>query len=312
MTSIAPDVTDPRPASPSAPPTAPGAGPRRKRLRALREANWLIKLCIAMLVLLVAIALLAPLIAPHDPNAQSLLARLRPPYGFERYREGYWLGTDELGRDILSRLLYGLRFTFLIALVGSVISLLIGTTIGIVAGYLGGWVDSVLMAIVDVQIAFPFTLMALLAAAVFGNDLTIFIIVVGLAGWDNYARVVRGQVLSLREAPFIASAKVVGASPARIVGVHMLPNIASPIIVLWTFGISNVILLESSLSFLGLGVQPPTATLGSMTGFGRDYLASYPHIGVAPAMLILIIALVLLLLGDWLRDTLDVRLKRQA
>ena len=278
----------------------------------MREANWMIKLCLVMLAVLVLLALLAPVIAPYEPNAQSLLARLRPPIGFDGYREGYYLGTDELGRDLLSRTLYGLRFTLMIALIGSVISMVLGSTLGIISGYMGGWVDNVLMAIVDVQIAFPFTLMALLAVAIFGSDLTIFVIIIGLAGWDTYERVVRGQVLAIREAPFVDAVRVTGAGAYRIIFRHMLANIASPIIVLWTFGVSNVILLESSLSFLGLGVQPPTATLGSMTGFGRDYLASYPHIGLVPALMILLIALIFLLLGDWLRDTLDVRLRRQA
>ncbi|MEL6206103.1 MAG: ABC transporter permease [Pseudomonadota bacterium] len=278
----------------------------------MQSANWLIKLCFVLLATLIVVALLAPLLATHDPNAQSLLARLRPPIGFEGYREGYVLGTDELGRDLYSRTLYGLRFTLLIAVIGSLISMLIGSTIGIISGYMGGVVDNVLMALVDIQIAFPFTLMALLAVALFGTDLTIFVVIIGLADWDKYARVVRGQVLAIRDAPFIDAVRVTGATPYRIIRHHMLANIASPIIVLWTFGVSNVILLESSLSFLGLGVQPPTATLGSMTGFGRDYLASYPHIGLVPAFMILVIALVFLLLGDWLRDTLDVRLKRQA
>ncbi|MEO1540091.1 MAG: ABC transporter permease [Pseudomonadota bacterium] len=278
----------------------------------IRSSNWLIRLCFVLLAVLISTALLAPVLAPHDPNAQSLLSRLRPPIGFDGYREGYLLGTDELGRDLYSRLLHGLQFTLLIAVIGSVISMLIGSTIGIISGYVGGIVDNVLMALVDIQIAFPFTLMALLAVAVFGTDLTIFVIIIGLADWDKYARVVRGQVLAIRQAPYIDAVRVTGAGPFRIIWHHMLANIASPIIVLWTFGVSNVILLESSLSFLGLGVQPPTATLGSMTGFGRDYLASYPHIGLVPALMILVIALVFLLLGDWLRDTLDVRLKRQA
>ena len=291
---------------------APELRPSSKIWVGMKGANWLIKLCFVILTALIVVAVLAPVLAPYDPNAQSLLSRLRPPIGFERYKEGYYLGTDELGRDLYSRMLYGLRFTLLIAVIGSIISMVLGSLIGLISGYMGGIVDNILMGLVDIQIAFPFTLMALLAVAVFGTDLTIFVIIIGLAGWDTYARVVRGQVLAIRDAPFIDAVRVTGASPYRIIRHHMLANIASPIIVLWTFGVSNVILLESSLSFLGLGVQPPTATLGSMTGFGRDYLASYPHIGLVPALMILVIALVFLLLGDWLRDTLDVRLKRQA
>lgn len=292
--------------------TAPRERQASKVWQTVVSANWMIKLSFAILAVLVAVALLAPLLATHEPNAQSLLTRLRAPIGFERYKPGYFLGTDELGRDIYSRLLYGLRFTLLIAVIGSIISMLIGSTIGLISGYVGGVVDNLLMGLVDIQIAFPFTLMALLAVAVFGTDLLIFVIIIGLSDWDKYARVVRGQVLAVRDAPFIDAVRVTGAGPLRIIRHHILPNIASPIIVLWTFGVSNVILLESSLSFLGLGVQPPTATLGSMTGFGRDYLASYPHIGLVPAVMIMLIALVFLLLGDWLRDTLDVRLKRQT
>lgn len=291
---------------------APSNWRHSKFVKAALGANWLIKLCFVILIVLITIALLAPVLAPYDPNAQSLLSRLKPPYGFEGAKEGYVLGTDELGRDLYSRMLYGLRFTLMIALIGSIMQMVIGATVGIISGYVGGAVDNFLMGLVDLQIAFPFTLMALLAVAVFGTDLTVFVIIIGLADWEKYARVVRGQVLAIREAPYIDAVRVTGAGPYRIIRHHMLANIASPIIVLWTFGVSNVILLESSLSFLGLGVQPPTATLGSMTGFGRDYLASYPHIGLVPALMIMVIALVFLLLGDWLRDTLDVRLKRQA
>ena len=167
------------------------------------------------------------------------------------------------------------------------------------------------MMLVDIQIAFPGTLMALLLISVFGSSITILIFVVGISGWENYARVVRGQVIQIKNEPYVSAAQVAGAKPRRIILLHMLPNIASPIIVLYTFGISNIILLESSLSFLGLGIQPPTATLGSMTGLGRDFLSSYPHICVLPAIVILLIALVFLLLGDWLRDSLDVRLQRK-
>lgn len=292
--------------------TKPLIGATSKIWRALRRANLLVKLCFVLLITLIIVALLAPVLATHDPNAQSLLSRLKPPIGFAGYKPGYYLGTDELGRDLYSRLLYGLRLTLMIALIGSILQMVIGTTIGIISGDVGGIVDNLLMGLVDLQIAFPFTLMALLAVAIFGTDLTIFVIIIGLADWEKYARVVRGQVLAIRDAPYIDAVRVTGAGPYRIIRHHMLANIASPIIVLWTFGVSNVILLESSLSFLGLGVQPPTATLGSMTGFGRDYLASYPHIGLVPAIMIMLIALVFLLLGDWLRDTLDVRLKRQS
>ena len=207
------------------------AAPRQpsKLWKGVTGANWLIKLCFVVLAVLIAVALLAPLLATHDPNAQSLLSRLRPPLGFERYKEGYILGTDELGRDLYSRMLYGLRFTLLIAVIGSIISMLIGSTIGIISGYMGGVVDNILMALVDVQIAFPFTLMALLAVAVFGTDLTIFVIIIGLADWDKYARVVRGQVLAIRDAPYIDAVRVTGGRalpdhPAPYAGQHRLAH----------------------------------------------------------------------------------------
>lgn len=281
-------------------------------LHGLKTANPIIKSCFIVLGLIIFICIFAQFIAPHDPNAQKLLARLRPPFPFDGSLIRYPLGTDELGRDLLSRCLYGMRVTIGIALIGSIISMVIGLIIGTLAGFIGGFVDDLLMALVDVQIAFPFSLIALLAVALLGSDMLVFICIVGLAGWENYARVVRGQILALNEEPFIAASKVAGAGFGRIIYLHMLPNVASPIIVLWTMAFSYIVLLESSLSFLGLGIQPPTATLGSITGFGRNYLASHPHLASIPAFLIMLIALIMLLLGDWLRDTLDVKLGKDA
>ncbi len=281
-------------------------------LHGIKNANPIIKSCFALLAMIILVCIFAHWIAPHDPNAQKLLARLRPPVPFEGHKLTYLLGTDELGRDLLSRCLYGMRLTIGIALIGSIISMIIGLIIGTLSGFIGGVVDDILMGLVDVQIAFPFSLIALLAVALLGSDMMIFICIVGIAGWENYARVVRGQILALNEEPFIAASQVAGAGFGRIVYLHMLPNVASPIIVLWTMAFSNIVLLESSLSFLGLGIQPPTATLGSITGFGRNYLASHPHLAAAPALLIMLIALVMLLLGDWLRDTLDVKLGKGA
>lgn len=285
---------------------------RNRFVHSVLTADPVIKICFIVLALIILVVLFTPWIAPHEPNAQTLLKRLRPPLPFDRSLLSYPLGTDELGRDLLSRCLYGMRVTIGIALIGSIISMIIGVTIGTISGFIGGVVDNILMGLVDVQIAFPFTLIALLAVALLGNDLFIFICVVGIAGWEQYARVVRGQILALNEEPFIAASKVAGAGIGRIIVLHMLPNTAAPIIVLWTLGFSGVVLLESSLSFLGLGVQPPTATLGSITGYGRNYLASHPHLAAIPAILIMLIALVMLLLGDWLRDTLDVKLKKEV
>ena len=281
----------------------------------IRGSNVVIKTCLVSLVIIIILIVFAPLIAPYNPNAQTLLSRLRPPLPFERSLAEHVLGTDQLGRDMLSRCIYGLRMSIGIALVGSLISLTIGVTLGTISGYFRGIPDSIIMGLVDVQIAFPFTLVALLAIAIFGGgknlgvDLTVFVSIIGIANWEGYTRLVRGQVLSVREMPFVESAISVGASKPRIIFIHILPNIAASITIMWTLTVSTLILLESSLSFLGLGVQPPTATLGSMVGRGRDYLASHEWIAALPALLIMIVSLVILVLGDWLRDVLDKKLK---
>lgn len=274
-----------------------------------RKAGWLMRLYIGLFVLILLIALFAPVLAPYDPNAQTLLARLRPPVGLDRAMLAHPLGTDQLGRDMLSRTLYGLQLTMFIALLGSLISMVLGTALGVLAGYVRGPVGALIMALVDIQIAVPFTLIALLVIAIFGNSLPVLIAVIGVAGWEAYARVVRAQVLTVSRMPFVEATIAAGATHPRILFKHILPNIVSPIIVMWTMTFSALILLESSMSFLGLGVQPPTATLGSMVGLGRDYLASSPWIAVVPSLAIMFVSLLVLLIGDWLRDALDVKLK---
>lgn len=269
----------------------------------------LLALAATIATMLALLAILAPVLAPYDPDAQTLLARLRPPLGFDRYDPRYLLGTDQLGRDLLSRCLYGLRLTLLLALTGAFVGLAIGCLIGIVAGMAGGIVDDLLMGAVDIKLAVPFTLVALLVVAVAGTDIAVLVLVLGFAYFAHFARLVRAQVMSLRDLPYIEAALASGAGPLRIALLHMLPNIASPVIVMFTLNVSNLVLLESALSFLGLGVQPPTATLGSMVGQGRDYMASAPWIVAAPALLIVLVALAVMLLGDWLRDRFDVRLQ---
>lgn len=273
------------------------------------KAGLMPRIYLAAFAVVLLLALAGPAIAPFDPNAQTLLARLRPPVGFDRAMATHLLGTDELGRDVLSRTLAGLQLTMLIALVGSCISLLVGVAFGVVAGYFRGRLGAFLIAVVDVQMAVPFTLIALLTIAMLGNSLVVLICVIGLSGWEVYARVVRAQVLSVSRQPFIEASRAAGASHARILFHHILPNVTSPIIVIWTMTFSALILLESSLSFLGLGVQPPTATLGSMVGAGRDYLATAPWVAVTPSLMIMVVSLLVLLIGDWLRDALDVKLK---
>ena len=260
-------------------------------------------------VLLLALALFAPMLAPFDPHAQKLLARLRPPIGFDRGLADHWLGTDQLGRDLLSRCLYGLRLTLGMALAGAFVGLLVGATLGLVSGFAGGVADGVIMSIADIQLSIPFTLVALLIFALLGSDLMVLVACFGLAYWAHFARLTRAQILAIRNLPYIEAAHAIGTSRLRIVFKHMLPNIVSPVIVMFTLNISNLILLESSLSFIGIGVQPPTASLGSMVGHGRDYMATAPWIVAAPAVLIALVSLTVMLTGDWLRDRFDVVLR---
>lgn len=274
-----------------------------------RDANGVQRAAILIAILLLIVTIFAPLIAPHEPTAQSLISRLRPPIGFERYKDGYLLGTDELGRDVLSRSLYGLQLTLILAALGATIGLMLGGVLGLVAGIAGGIVDDLIMGAVDAQIAIPFTLIALLMLAIFGSSIEVMVLVLGLYGWEQYARILRGEVRRLMAMPFIEAARAAGASGGRIAFRHVLPNAVSPIVVQFTLSISNIVLLESTLSFLGIGVQPPTATLGSMVGIGRDYMPTAPWIVVAPAVAILLVTFAVQILGDWLRDRADVRLK---
>lgn len=262
------------------------------------------------LVLVVAAAA-APLAAPVDPNAQSLLARFRPPLGFEGARPGHLFGTDELGRDLFSRTLHGLRLTLGLASTGAVIGLLLGGVLGLLAGVRGGRIEGLVMGAVDAQIAVPFTLVALFVLTIFGNATSVLVVVLGLYGWEQYARIVRGEVIKLVRMPFVEAARAAGATPWRIATRHLLPNLVSPLVVQFTLSLANIILLESTLSFLGLGVQPPTATLGAMVGVGRDFMPTAPWIVLAPALAILAVTFAVQILGDWLRDRADVRLRER-
>ncbi|MFA6966300.1 MULTISPECIES: ABC transporter permease [Bosea] len=287
------------------------AQPPRRLLRWPRGVSPLVAAAGLLALTLVLLAVLAPALAPFDPDQQKLLARLRPPLGFERANPAHWFGTDQLGRDLLSRCLYGLRLTLALALFGTLIGLAIGVSLGLVAGLLGGWVDMLVMSIVDIKLSLPFTLVALLVVALAGTDTAVLICVLGIAYWAHFARLVRAQVMALRELPFVEAARAAGATRWHIATVHMLPNIVSPVVVMASLNFSNLILLESALSFLGLGVQPPTATLGSMVGQGRDYMASASWIVAVPAMLIVLVSLAAMLLGDFLRDRFDVRLQER-
>lgn len=274
-----------------------------------RAASGLERAAIVLGLVLVLAALAAPLLSPFGPNAQSLLARLRPPAGFGASAAGHWLGTDELGRDMLARCLYGLRLTLTLALLGTCLGLLLGVALGLLSGVAGGWVGATIRAAVDTQIAVPFTLIALLILALLGPSLPVMVLVLGVYGWEQYARIIDAETRRLMRMPFVEAARAAGAGPFRIAFVHLLPNLVSSIVVQMTLSFSNIILLESSLSFLGLGVQPPTATLGAMVGVGRDYMPTAPWIVLAPSALILLVTLVVQVLGDFARDRADVRLQ---
>jgi len=261
---------------------------------------------------IIFIAITAQWIAPHDPTNQELIDNLLPPSWDKNGLAKYLLGTDHFGRDMLSRLLFGARVSLTVAGLGACFALLLGMTIGLFAGFYGGIVETILMRIVDVFLAFPLILLALSLAAILGPNLRNLVIVMGLTGWMMYARVIRSAVLILRNLEFISAAIAVGAPTHRILLRHVLPNIVAPALVLFTFNFAQFIIMESALSFLGLGVPPPTPTWGRMLYDGRDYLTIAWWMITFPGLCIMLTALSLNLVGDGLRDALDPRIRRMA
>jgi peptide/nickel transport system permease protein len=260
-------------------------------------------------VALACLALFAPVIAPHDPQQQSLKDRLHPPAWSERGDWSHPLGTDNLGRDILSRLIYGSRITLTVIGLSIPATALLGSLVGILGGYFRGWIDALIMRIADVQLALPAVLFAVLLAAVYGPGLrNVILIIIGWR-WATYARVVRAEVLSLRERDFISAAQSLGATDLRIVLRHLAPNIVNTIIVLASLDLAVVVLVEASLSFLGVGVPPTTVSWGTMVSEGRSFIGVAWWLVTFPGLSILLIALLGNLSGDWLRDRLDPRLR---
>lgn len=276
----------------------------------LRRTPVLVWLSMGFLVVVLLICLLCELIAPYHYTTQNLSARLQPPV-FAGGTARYWLGTDELGRDILSRLIYAVRFSMMVAVAGTVIGCVLGTVLGFIAAHFRGWIDEALMMLVDAQAALPFMLLALAVLAFFGNSFVLFILLIGIHGWEQYARLVRGMVLSATSHGYAVAVRSLGAPPIRIYARHILPNIASAIIVSFTLNFPVTILLEASLSFLGLGVQPPLTSLGQMLGAGRAHLINAWWIAVFPGLIIFLMTLSVSILGDWLRDRLDPTLQRR-
>jgi peptide/nickel transport system permease protein len=253
----------------------------------------------AVCLVLVLTALFAPVLAPADPTAIDLAARLAPPGA------GHLLGNDALGRDILSRIIYGSRVSLEVGVITVAVSLVVGTAIGSVAGYRGGWADEVTMRVADVFLAFPGILLAIALTAVLGPSLTNVILALCVMGWVGYARIARGQVLLARELSYVEAARSLGCSPARVLVRHVLPNVSAPLLVEATFGMATAIVAEAGLSFLGLGTQPPTPSWGAMLAEGRQFILQAPHLTLWPGVAILLTVLGINLLGDGVRDRLD-------
>jgi len=254
-------------------------------------------------------ALLAPQIAPWDPGRQMLLKRLRPPMWEARGLREHPLGTDHLGRDILSRILYGGRISLGVGLSAVTLSCLIGVSLGLLAGFHGGRTDAFIMRVVDVFLAIPYILLAMGVVFALGPSLLNVILVMAVTRWVQFARIVRADVLSIREREFVSGARARGSRSTRLLLRHVLPNALTPIIVVATLELAFMIIYESALSFLGLGVQPPTPTWGWMLSDGRNYIATAWWLATFPGLAIMLTVLAVNLLGDWLRDTLDPRLK---
>ncbi len=294
---------------------APQPTRTRSRLRYnLRRVPPVVWICAAILLFMVLAATLAPVIAPRSPSDQSLMLRLKPPIWLEDGEAGYILGTDEVGRDILSRMIYGAQVSLSVGLIGVAIGSVIGTVLGMLAGYFSGAVDEIIMLLADMQLAFPFILLAIAIIAVLGPDPADsvpwkLIVIVGISGWMTYARVCRGVVLTIKEREFVQSVRALGGSDNRILFRHILPNILSPVIVLATLDLARLIILESTLSFLGLGVQPPAPSWGGMLGQGRQYLDTAWWLSAFPGMAIMLTTLAISRGGDWVRDVLDPTLR---
>lgn len=264
---------------------------------------------VTFLLFISVVALLSPVIAPYDAQDQDPARVQLPPFSTAEDGTFHLLGTDALGRDLLSRMMYGGRISLLVGITVVVVACLIGVPLGLLSGYFGRALDTIIMRLVDIQLAVPFILLAIAIMAVLGTGLWNVIFVLGVSSWVGYARIVRGTVLSLREQPFIESAHCVGMSDGRVISRHLLPNVWTPVIVLATQGVGGAILAESSLTFLGLGISPLVPTWGAMIADGRNYLTTAWWISTFPGLLLTFTVLSIYFLGDGLRDVLDPRLR---
>ncbi|MCA2411233.1 ABC transporter permease [Rhizobium leguminosarum] len=281
--------------------------------RPIRDSLWApfrrmpasIGLCCLWIGIVVAVGITARWVSPFDYLSQDPLLRFARPFA----SVSHLLGSDYLGRDVLSNVLVATQTTLMIALVGSIVCALIGTMLGLLAAHFGGWIENVIMGFADSMASVPFIIIALGVLALFGSSPLLFVFLVGFQNWERYARLTRGLVISAREEGYAEAARIVGVPPRRIYFRHMLPNIAGPLIVQFTVNFPEIILLESGLSFLGLGIQPPATSLGLMVADGRTYLAIAWWIAAFPGVVIVLTTLSISLLGDYLRDRFDARLR---
>jgi peptide/nickel transport system permease protein len=292
------------------PNSAPRRGNTMMMWRSLYRSKWPL-LAIVLLLGVTFSAIFGPTVAPHDPNRQNIISRLKEPMQTDRRGTTLWvLGTDGLGRDVLSRMLYGARVSLLVGSVAVIVGGTLGTFLGMIGGYFGGVIDNIVMCLADIQLAFPFILLAIMFLLVLGPGVTNLILVLGIGEWVTYARIARAQTISQREKEYVEAARALGQSNIGILWTGILPNIATPLIVVASFNVAGVILSEASLSFLGLGVPPTVPSWGGMLAESRDELLSGRWwLAVFPGSAIMLTVLSFNILGDWLRDFLDPRLK---
>ena len=293
------------------------SGPRWRRElaragRSMVAARWPL-LALFILFVVAVVAMFGPAFSPMDPNRQNIMLRLAEPGAPGARGAIHWLGSDGLGRDVLSRLLYGARISLLVGICAILVGGTIGVIAGLVSGYFGGWIDDIIMRLGDIQLAFPFILLAIMFLVVLGPGVGNLILVLGIGQWVTYARIVRAQTLSLREKEFVEAARALGDTTPSIIFRTILPNIVAPLTVIASFNVAAVILSEAALSFLGLGVPPEVPTWGSMLAESREQLlANKWWLAVFPGLAIVVTVLSFNILGDWLRDFLDPRLKEQG
>lgn len=278
-----------------------------RSVRDLRAVPVGIVLVAVILTVIVAAAILAPFVAPADPARQVLVLRLRPPGYATASGQVFWFGTDDLGRDLLSRVIYGARASLLVALLSVTVSLVVGAMLGMLAAWFRGWVEISIMRFVDIMLSIPAILLAVLTVAVLGPGFLKLILVLGLTRWPRYTRVAYAQTLQVASLPFIKAAELGGARAPRILLRHVLPNIAGPLVVVATAEFGLMILFEAGLSFLGLGIQPPQPSWGSILSAGRQYVERAWWITVFPGACLFLLVFSINVLGDWLRDRLDPR-----